>query len=291
MASTTRDAFDKFYAAIQPTDTQISSMATKRIATHNYLIEGFGPSSDMPLIRTELIGSAQRATIIRPVDDIDVMAVFSDSNDVYENTYVLNSHAFINRIRRVLGEGSTATVGVRGQAVRLFYKSGAHVDIAPVFAANSGGYLLPSGNGGWITTDPDKQFQWFKSEVQRLGSHLLPTIRLLKRWNNVHSKHFNSYHLEVVIAHSFGSLGGDWRDNLAKFFEWAPGHLGVADPAGHSGKLDDYLGYAKRQALLLRLSNAGARAKDALAAEARGDHKEAIRLWRIELGDEFPAYY
>jgi len=32
------------------------------------------------------------------------------------------------------------------------------------------------------------------------------------------------------------------------------------------------------------------RAVSANAAEARGDHEEAIRLWRIVFGDEFPAY-
>jgi len=30
------------------------------------------------------------------------------------------------------------------------------------------------------------------------------------------------------------------------------------------------------------------RAKNAITAEERGDHVEAKRLWRIELGDEFP---
>ena len=38
-----------------------------------------------------------------------------------------------------------------------------------------------------------------------------------------------------------------------------------------------------------RLAEAKGRAEKALAAEAAGNHTEAKRLWRIELGDEFPT--
>jgi hypothetical protein len=48
--------------------------------------------------------------------------------------------------------------------------------------------------------------------------------------------------------------------------------------------------YTSRQKLRDRLQNAATRAQQAIAAETRGDHKEAIRLWGIELGEEFPSY-
>lgn len=291
MAVSTRAAFDDFYQIIKPTQAQMQDVSNKRLSTHNFLSQSFGSDSDMPLLRTTLIGSAERHTHIRPVDDVDVMAVFSDENDVYENTYASDSQAFLGRIRRALGQESTTTIGTRGQAVRLFYKNGAHVDIAPVFSSTNGGYLLPSGDGGWIKTDPDKQSAWFSSENIRLtGDNLRPTVRLLKRWNNVHSKHFKSYHLEVVIANTFKTLGSNWRINLARFFEWAPQHIDAYDPAGYGGNLSSYLTFNERQALLSRLNTAADRAAVALEAENNGNHEEAIRLWRIELGSEFPTY-
>jgi hypothetical protein len=73
------------------------------------------------------------------------------------------------------------------------------------------------------------------------------------------------------------------------FFDWAPGRITVADPAGHSGNLDDYLTRDARAAISSRFTEALDRAKKALAAEAQANHTEAKRLWRIELGDEFPA--
>ena len=87
----------------------------------------------------------------------------------------------------------------------------------------------------------------------------------------------------------FSSLGSNYRTALLKFFEIAPRRIGVSDPAGHSGQLDDYLTKDARRAIVARLAEAHGRANRAIDAERRGDHTEAKRLWRIELGDEFPA--
>lgn len=290
MASTTAGAFSEFADIIKLTEDQKRQVEVKRRATKDYLLEGFDSSSDMPLLETTLIGSVARNTIIRPLDDVDIMAVFSDENDVYENSYSSDSQAFLQRIRKVLGEEFTVTAGARGQVVRLYYKTGPDVDIAPVFRSGSGGYLLPSGDGSWITTDPGKQKEWFSQENERLSWRLSPLVRILKRWNNEHSKHFRSYHLEVVAAAVFSSIGPKYREALARFFEWASNHVNVDDPAGHSGDLSDYLTTQDRSALLLRLSHAAERANKALKAEDDGNHEEAIRLWRIELGNEFPSY-
>jgi hypothetical protein len=76
---------------------------------------------------------------------------------------------------------------------------------------------------------------------------------------------------------------------MNKFFEWGPDHIGVSDPAGHFGRLDDYLSRTDLAAINSRFSEALDRSHRALDAESNGDHAEAKRLWRIELGDEFPT--
>jgi hypothetical protein len=105
----------------------------------------------------------------------------------------------------------------------------------------------------------------------------------------VHSHRFESFHLEVMVATMFQSVGSDYRAAMKVFFESAPGRITVADPAGHSGNLDDYLTSADRTAIKSRFTEALDRAQKAIAAEAQSNHTEAKRLWRIELGDEFPA--
>lgn len=288
--TTTAQAFSDFLLKISPTDIQRTEIRDKRAKTEGYLQNGFPQSSDLPLKRVILIGSADRGTLIRPIDDIDVLAEFTNKDKVFEK-YRYKSGDFLQRIRRVLdAKTSIAHIGARGQAVRLFYTSGAYVDIAPVFHWNSGGYALPSGDGGWITTDPEAQAKWLADRRASVGSELTNRIKLLKRWNRVHSCRLQSYHLEVMVASFFSQAGSNHRKGLALFFEGASSWIDVSDPAGHSGVLSDYLTYEARQAIKSRLAEAGDRAQRAIAFEESGDHAEAKRLWAIELGSEFPTY-
>jgi predicted nucleotidyltransferase len=286
--TTTAQAFDAFVAKISLTDAQKADVKAKRQKTEEYLREAFPASSTLPLKRVILIGSADRGTLIRPPEDVDVMAEFTNKQKVFE-LYRHKSSDFLQRIRNALqAETSLAQIGARGQAVRLFYMNGPHVDIAPVFAWSTGGFALPSGDGGWITTDPEKQAAWMAERRTKLGQHLTPVIKIAKRWNRVHSSRLTSYHLEVMVASMFGTMGGNWRNALKCVFDWGPGYLDVKDPAGHSGNLGSNLTQPTRQAAISRFNEAKTRAENALAAEASSDHEEAKRLWRIELGDEFP---
>lgn len=286
--TTTIQAFSSFLEIITPTNSQMEVVSARCSRTEEYLKEAFPSASDLPLRRVFLIGSASRKTLIRPVDDIDVIAVFDNKDEVFSR-YRYQSGQFLQRVRTALQAKTTIqNIGARGQAVRLFYKATPHVDIAPVFSSSGGGYYLPSGDGGWITTNPETQDVWFQERRNELGSSLVGLIKILKRWNNIHSRHWQSYHLEVATAKVFKSIGG-FPTALQCFFEYAPGHIDCTDPAGHSGNLSAYLTYASRRALLLRLSEAEKRATFAINAAASGNHDEAKRLWHIELGDEFPA--
>jgi len=245
--------------------------------------------TDMPLSRTALMGSAAKGTIIRPIDDVDIMAVFGNAQTVYDK-YRWDSRKFLYRVREALSGQNVKTVGSRGQAVRLFYVGGGHVDIAPTLPREGGGFLLPAGDGTWITTDPEAGTTWLQGRHATLSYQLKPLVRLVKKWNRTHSSRMGSFHMETVVATTFSSLGSNHRDNLRDFFGWAPQHLTVADPAGHSGLLDTYLTWAARQDLMTNLASSHTRAVNAITAELNGNHEEAMRLWRILLDSEFPAY-
>lgn len=289
MTLTTAQAFTQFLDGLTATEYQKTSIIQARKKTvDERLFEKFASTSDMPYWRGVLMGSAAKRTIIRPFDDIDVLAVFSNGANAWDK-YRSDSKSFIYRIRDAYAGVSIQQVGARGQAIRVFYETGGHVDVAPVFDAGNGIYKLPNGTGGWIDTAPTVANQWFSTRNQELGYHLAPLVRLGKAWNRAHSKRMRSFHLETVTGTIFESLGSNYREALEKFFECAFSNLRVNDPGGQSGDLSDYLTWSSREQLRQALSSAAARASKANAAEAGGDHAEAKRLWKIILGDDFPA--
>jgi len=290
MAGTAAKAFDEFKGKLILTDIQTEIVKDRRRSTKGYLEDAFGTSSSLPLSSTYLMGSAGRDTIIRPVDDVDVLVVFENKDNIFDRLYRHDSQKFLYRVRDALNKYQVKVVGARGQAVRLFYKQTPHVDIAPVFKWSGGGYALPDGSGGWLTTDPYVHHEWVAKRNKELGYKLKPMVRMLKRWNNVHSKYLSGFHLEVVVATVFSNIDGDSRDACEKFFRWGQNQLCVSDPAGHSGDLSSYLTYSTRSTVKSNMESARLRAEKANAAEASGNHAEAIRLWRIIFGDEFPVH-
>ena len=290
MAGTTYQAFVDFMEAITITDYQQTSIVEgRRNGVADDLGGAFPKTSDLPLVEVRLMGSAAKSTVVRPIDDVDVLAIFSNENRAWQDKYQYDSQAFLYRIRRVYDGFGTTQVGARGQAIRVFYKTGGHVDVAPVFINGDGVYHLPSGNGGWILTAPFLANSWFAEQNRALDYHLAPLVRMLKKWNIAHSKRLKSFHLETMAAHTFSSLSSNRRTSLQKFFEWGGTHLYVSDPGGQSGLLNSYLSLNDERDVKQSFTTASERALKALDAESKGDHEEAKRLWRIILGASFPV--
>ena len=289
MFLTTAQAFAQFLESITATEYQDKTfIPARKRSVDDRLSAKFPSTSDLPYHKGLLMGSAAKNTIIRPFDDIDVLAVFSNEKNAW-NKYRYDSKSFIYRIRDAYDGVSAQQVGTRGQAVRVFYESGGHVDVAPVFWVGDDVYSLPAGDGSWIHTAPTTANAWYLEKHRELSYHLSPLVRLLKCWNRAHSKRLRSFHLETVAGTTFSSLGTNYRDALQKFFEWAPTRLSVQDPGGQGGDLSSYLTWNGRQQVLTALSSANERAQSAVRAEAAGNHAEAKRLWRIVLGDDFPT--
>ncbi len=289
MTLSTSQAMLKFLEDISVTDYQKTSIiqARKNRVVEN-LTAAFPATSDIPFSGARLMGSAAKGTIVRPIDDIDVLAVFSNVHGAW-NTYRWDSRSFLYRVRRSYDGLSTAQVGARGQAVRVFFETGGHVDVAPVFSHGNDIYGLPSGDGGWINTAPTVANAWFANRNADLGYHLAPLVRMVKKWNAAHSKRMRSFHLETVAGHVFHTLGASRQRGLARFFEWAPRWLDVSDPGRQSGVLSTYLSWSARHDLGESLASAAQRAQKAVEAETAANHAEAKRLWRIILGSSFPT--
>ena len=289
MSTTTAQAFVAFLENITATDYQKETLIPARKKSAIETLEStFPTTSDLPFWSAHLMGSAAKNTITRPIDDVDVLAVFSNEKDAW-NKYWNDSKSFIYRIRAAYDGTHIQQVGARGQAVRIFFQTGGHVDVAPVFFKGDGVYHLPAGDGSWVLTAPLKATEWYQGQSKTLSYNLSPLVRMLKKWNASHSKRMRSFHLETMAASMFSTLGTNRQDAVLKFFQWASGYMDVSDPGGQSGSLSSYLTWNGRSDVLNSFTAAEKRASDAIAAEARGNHAEAKRLWAILFGTEFPT--
>lgn len=286
MATTTAKAFDEFGDKLRLTAHQEATVRQRRSRVADILSDAFPSTSNMPLTTTRIIGSARRNTIIRPLDDIDVLAVFDDSQ--VWSMYQYDSTKFLYRVRDALTQYKIQVVGARGQAVRLFYTQPPHVDIAAVVPYGSQ-YYIPKGNGSWLITDPDGVDDFLGNRQTELGGQLRPLVRLLKRWNNVHSKRLRSFHLEMVAQQTFATLSSNRRTASMRFFEWAGSHLNVGDPTSGES-LGNRLTWNQRQDILTSFSTAHSRAQKAVNFENAGDYGSAIGQWKLVFGNEFPSY-
>ena len=123
MTLTTYQAFEQFMSDITITEYQKTSIVEgRRESVIENLTATFPATSDLPFDQGRLIGSASKGTIVRPLDDIDVLAVFSNEKNAWDR-YSNDSQAFLYRIRRAYDGVETVQVGARGQAVRVFFKS------------------------------------------------------------------------------------------------------------------------------------------------------------------------
>ncbi|MEU1546988.1 hypothetical protein [Nocardia sp. NPDC005745] len=291
MALTTAQAFNDFYAAIKEDESVTLRVKERKEKVVDVLKIAFPATSTMRYQSTKVIGSLGRHTASKPFEDIDLLVHLAVDSDLWASKYQYDSSEFLYRVRNSLNATSAVKkVGARGQAVRLFYSDGLEVDVAAVIKYTSGAYGIPDGSGNWLTTNPIEHEQYMNRRNSELGGNLKRFVVIAKQWNRAHSSRLSSFHMEMMAARSFSSLGDNRRKALRVFFEYNQYNLSVQDPAGYGGDLSSYLTSTARDAVNTSLGAARDRADLALAAEDRGDHKESIRQWGIVLGSRFPSY-
>jgi len=291
MALTIAAAFNDFDERIKPTPALEIKVKQRTENVVSSLKNAFPSTSDMRFSASYVVGSFGRATASKPFTDVDLLVRLVVDDGLWTQTYAADSSKFLYRVRTSLSSTSTvAKIGARGQAVRLFYSDGLYVDVAAVEKYNTGAFAIPDGTGGWLSTNPLKHSEYLNDRNRQLGGNLKRFIQVVKQWNRAHSSYLSSFHLEMLAARSFSTLGTNRREALKVFFNHNHYNLSVQDPAGYSGDLSSYLTMSARQAVNDNITSAYTRAVNAIAAENRGDHQEAICLWRVILGSDFPTY-
>ena len=156
-------------------------------------------------------------------------------------------------------------------------------------------YLIPDGDGDWIRTDPRRDQTNITAANSEHHGLLIPTVRLLKYWNTHGSQpRLESYYFETLVlkVFEFAPEIKDYPHAVEYFFRnhstalW----LSCPDPKDLGPNLDaDVLG-ADKLKIAGAMKAAAGYARQALAAQAADNAKEAFSCWQRVFGSEFPKY-
>ena len=270
-------------------------------------------------------GSFARNTKIRPLDDIDIMIVFDAQGCTTDNvskivgkTYpiyvnnahaklipdyrdgnVLNSRKMIEAIKRELGgipKYNKAEIHRNQEAVTLQLSSYEwNFDIVPCFYTTTGFYVIPDGRGNWKGTDPRIDQSRVTLANQRFNGALLPAIRLMKYWKQIHwGNDISSYLFENIMI--------DWANSLfifpSSFPQIVKSALGALsskilmnypDPKGFQGNLNN-LDIFDRIRFSTIASDNLSDISTAIQYEQNHMIEAAINRWIKVFGNEFPRY-
>lgn len=267
-------------------------------------------------------GSFRRRTKIRPLDDIDLMLVFTGDGTTYNDngTFItlhvpesamllrklinedgtLNSRKLIEKIKKSLSNVSqyeSASLNRRQEAATLKLKSYEWVfDIVPAFITKEDTfgksyYIIPDGNGNWKKTDPRIDNNRTTEVNQKFEGYVLGFIRLIKYWNiNCSPCKVSSYLIENICLNYFNNkfYWYGLKPELKNFFEYLKNNIynTVNDPKGIQGNLNT-LDFSEKYAISQSAALCFINIINAINEEDNGNHQEAINNWEKILGANF----
>lgn len=255
---------------------------------------------EFDVVRTLPSGSLARGSQIEPINDVDLVMVFSaDDHPTWGRPGASAGEALDelqNRVRELLGvtEGTFAQevrlAKPRNHAVKCWLddpeEEGAFtVDVSPALEVDGQVLLIPERQGNkWIETAPEDLIDRVAAR-HAAWRYFVPLARVLKRWNREQAAGMKSLAVEVLALNHLPE--GERPRALARFFAAAATAVvaPIEDPAGLCGEIQPDL---DRNLARKRLEAAADTAWRAVGAETE-DPDRAACLWREVFGDVFPA--
>lgn len=253
--------------------------------------------STLDTVNVVAIGSYSRGTAAANVSDVDLLAVLR--TPAVSRAGALNSSdTVLANVRARLEERYTNTdVGKDGQAVVVGFADGKYpVDVVPAVYARAGVnnypvYKIPDGEGDWMETSPGVHNKYIEEADRRSGYKLKQVAKLIKLWRTCRSQPLNSFHLELLLAHSNVCTGARGyaecvADALTLFCERDARAL--HDPMEISGNVRATNTEAQRLKLVASLRESAEHAQKALSNGRYGMLSEGYRQWDIVFNGYFP---
>lgn len=141
-------------------------------------------------------GSSTRGTILpRSMDeqsDIDYMIVFNDAS--------ATPQTYLNRLRSFVERRYSTSEIYQSQPTIVLELNHIKFDLVPATTNWFGELQIPSGAGGWQTTNPNDLNATLEARNKEHRSLIKPTIRLFKFWSAVSGYVFPSFEMEKWVC-------------------------------------------------------------------------------------------
>jgi hypothetical protein len=289
MAKNINQGFQEFRSRLEITDLQ-ASVVSKRQQGIREAIE-----NEFTVLDHFLTGSYKRNTLIAPLKkaDIDIFFILDDQYKKGGQSYILD------RVRNILKQAyrETSDISRDGQAVTIFFND-FQIDVVPAFyrrllSIPIGGYIIPNTiTRSWIPTNPQKHIELWSRRNEANNGNLVPLIKMIKAWNQVHGKLLTSFHLECLILkimkyetiRNFPSAIRIVFENAKESFQHV--HDPIMD-ISVSSYLDTQ---EKVNTIADQLQLAYGRAKNAEVWVKKGNMEDAFYYWGKLFGQYFPVY-
>jgi len=237
------EEFEKFRSKIEPTENEKRSIS----ASHTKMRTMLENSTDVKTVDTFLTGSYARDTMIRPLKDVDFIVQVHYGQ--HQNDTPMQLFNKISRILRSAYPLTPISITPPCITIKLSY---CHLEVVPAigFSDNEELFKIPTVNGlGWQQTYPKIPAKWMTQENKQAGGLFKPTVKMLKRWRDVHKIPLKSFHLEMLIRMAFSAYKiEDYADGVWAFFARTSSLLDlnktqpfIPEPGTNNGYVDQYL--------------------------------------------------
>lgn len=286
---TIAQAFNSLFGALEPTEGERDKAKNQQQRVREKL------EALLKLIDTYLSGSYRRRTLIRPLDDIDLLIVLNFLT--YGQKIKLDASgaaAALDLIEDALDDAYPSTEKHRHDCcIQVqFAGTGIGFDILPVYRFTDDEFWMPDERRGlWIRTNP-REVQRLVSDANqnKCGEWLVPLVKLLKAWKDKNSVNLRGFHLEALAYHALNHVPINEREGLAYLFDKLATTVCYPTPdiwpLGENA--DAYLSQTNRLAASAALQSAASAAASAVKAENDESISEAHSIWYSLFGDRYP---
>ena len=291
--------FKKYLSNIEPGPKNIQDASEQHTVLRRNLEadKQFGPD----VLDTFLVGSYARDTAVKPIKDVDIIVV------VTESAYADSSPAVaFKNLKDALNRcGYRFQTEDQRRSIRIELNN---IDLDVVIARAPNGLdqwlLIPDRKlGDWIETNPKGHTQWAEDfNARTKGSdgqgRFKPLVKMLKAWkgfNLPNNKRPKGFTLECIAGANFGGAYDDWADVFASTLR----RIGVSysayltsetlppipDPGRPGHPLQTGLTFPQFRDFMSSVKGSIQIAEEAIAS---GKRTESVTLWRKLLGPDFP---